>query len=126
LVLSRVLGQTVVQAFGAQLNRKQVYTLAFIVSLIYIGAAVGTIFAAARVDDAGKGDHKPEVQLQQLQMLSNTGTTILVVLLWPILSMLLDYLFPKSQSLSPLSGRPPSGVADEGSLAAPGTPQSTS
>jgi hypothetical protein len=57
--------------------------------------------------DAGKDTACPK--LSQLETLSNSRTVILTALIWPILSMLFDYLFPK--------GEPPSTD--------PGTPLST-
>jgi hypothetical protein len=104
LVLSQVFGLAVVKQFRGHLNRKQVYVLAMVMSLVYLGFTIGTIFAAGHVDDAGKDI--AEVKLRQLQVLQNSGTTILVVLLWPILSMLLDYLFPKAEPVATSPGSP--------------------
>jgi Na+/H+-dicarboxylate symporter len=96
LVLSHAFGLKIMKQFGANLKRKQVYFLTLVMSLVYIGFVIGTIIVASRVDDAGKPG--ADIQLHQLHILTNSGTTILVVLLWPILSMLLDYLFPKTDS----------------------------
>jgi hypothetical protein len=104
LVLSRVFGRLIVQQFGNRLNRLQVYRLTFVMSLVYMAFAIVMICLAAFVPGAGK--NFPDVKLQQLQTLSNSGTIILVVLLWPILSMLLDYLFPNA-------GQPPATPNNE-------------
>jgi hypothetical protein len=89
------------------LNRKQVFWLAFTISLIFIAFAIGTIVAAAFVDDGVKGT--AEAKLHQLETLSNFGTVILIVHIWPILSMLLDYLFPKGESLPTMPDEPSGG-----------------
>jgi hypothetical protein len=104
LVLSRVFGLTIVKQFGAFLNRKNVYWLTFALSLAFIVFAIGTIFAAAYACPGGL--EKEVCQFHQLQTLSNSGTTILTVLIWPILSMLLDYLFPKGEQLSTAPDNP--------------------
>jgi hypothetical protein len=97
LVLSRVFGMKMVKQFGASLNRKNVYRLTLTLSLAFIVIAIVTIFAAAYA--CPRGLDKEVCKFYQLQTLSNTGTTILIVLMWPILSILLDYLFPGSEPL---------------------------
>jgi hypothetical protein len=96
LVLSNAFGLRIVKQFGARVNRQTVYRLAFAMSLVFMAFAVGTIFVAAFARDAGKDT--PEAKLRQLQTLSSTGTMILMVLIWPILSLLLEYLFPKGET----------------------------
>jgi hypothetical protein len=94
LVVSRVLGRNVIMRFNAVLDRKAVYRLAISLSLIFIAFTIGTIYVAARqCREASDGEL---CKFHQLQTLSNSGTTLLIVLIWPILSMLLDYLFPKA------------------------------
>lgn len=95
LVLSRVFGQKIVQQFGALVDRSKVYWLAMAMSLVFIAFVIGTIFATAYA--CPRATKEPSCQLQQLQTLANSGTTILIVLIWPILSMILDYLFPKAE-----------------------------
>lgn len=95
LVLSRVFGLTIVKQFGSTLSRKRVFWLTLMMSLIFIAFAIGRIHAAARANLGGLDI--ADKKLIQLRTLSNSGTTILIALFWPILSMLLDYLFPKSE-----------------------------
>jgi len=104
LTLSRVFGLTLTRQFGALLSRKKVYWLTLSISVVFILFAIGSLFAAANANP-GAFD-KPEYKLRQLQILSNSGTTILIAMIWPILSILLDYLFPKSDSSAAASGTP--------------------
>jgi len=95
LVLSRVLGQRVLQNFGANVEWVKVHRLTLMLSVVFIGVAVGIIVWSAFV--SGAGQDTADAKFLQLQTLSGTGTVILVVILWPILSMLLDFLFAVSQ-----------------------------
>jgi|ERR1051326_1008552 uncharacterized membrane protein YhaH (DUF805 family) len=106
LVLSRVFGLNIVKTFQASLSRKKVFWMAFCMSLVYIGFAIGTIFVAAHVNDQGKGI--ADVKCRQIEILANSGTMILTVIIWPILSMFLEYLFPKSELSSSNLSDPPS------------------
>jgi hypothetical protein len=95
LVMSRVFGRKIIMQFNEALERKTVYRLAISISVIFIVFTIGTIFVAAKQCREASNDEL--CKFHQLQTLSNSGTTILIVLVWPILSMLLDYLFPKGE-----------------------------
>lgn len=110
LVLARVFGQNLRQTFAANLPRAQIHRLLLRLSVIYIVVAGGAILLAAKtVPDAGLKDH-PYALLSQHEILSNFAT-VMVVLLWPILAILLDFLFP-SDSGGPANPPPQPGPRD--------------
>jgi len=95
LVISRVFGRAIITQFNEVVDRKTVYRIAISMSLVFVAFTIGTIVVAAR--QCPEASDTEVCKFHQLQTLSNSGTTILIVLVWPILSMLLDYLFPKAE-----------------------------
>jgi hypothetical protein len=104
LVISRVFGRKIIMQFNAVLDRKAVYRLAISISAVFVAFTIGTIFVAAKQCREASNDEL--CKFHQLQTLSNSGTTILIILVWPILSMLLDYLFPKGEPAPADPGNP--------------------
>ena len=96
LVLTRVFGRSVIAQFNANFDRKAVSWMAVVLSLVFIVFTIGTICVAST--KCQEGSSAELCEYHQLKTLSNSGTTILIVIIWPVLSMLLDYLFPKSDS----------------------------
>jgi hypothetical protein len=92
LVLARVFQITLVRKVNANLTQKQVFGLTLAVSAAYVIASIILILYAGWVDDAGADDSK--VKFEQLQRLTGFGQVVLIVIIWPFLSTLLDILFP--------------------------------